>query len=109
MKRPPDGKKSFLSLVQDDRINDHCSVPRGVAEVVDLTNEIADQSTAKRKALMQVQAENEVKKPKHGLASAKIAVETYWDSPEAKKLFLGNPSDDRDVVKVLEERIERLH
>jgi hypothetical protein len=34
--------------------------------------------------------------------------ETYWDSPEAKKLFLGNPNDDCRVEKVLDERIERL-
>ena len=52
--------------------------------------------------------QREQKKPKHGPASSKIAVQTYWDSPEAKKLFLGNSSDDRDVDKVLEERIERL-
>jgi Zn-finger protein len=35
-------------------------------------------------------------------------VETYWDSPEAKKLFLGDSTDERDVVEVLEQRIERL-
>ena len=34
--------------------------------------------------------------------------ETYWESPEAKKLFLGNPNDSRDVVEVLTQRIERL-
>ena len=34
--------------------------------------------------------------------------QTYWDSPEAKKLFLGNSNESRDVVEVLEERIERL-
>jgi hypothetical protein len=35
-------------------------------------------------------------------------VETYWDSPEATKLFLGDSNDERDVVKVLEQWIERL-
>ena len=28
VQRPPDGKKSFLSLLQDDRLNDHYSVAR---------------------------------------------------------------------------------
>ncbi|KAI2514285.1 hypothetical protein MHU86_178 [Fragilaria crotonensis] len=109
VQRPPDGgKKSFISLLKDSTINDHYSVARGVPEVVDLTNEIAEQSTAKRKARARVEAEDKAKKPRHGPASAKIVVETYWDSPEAKKLFLGNSSDARDVVEVLEERIERL-
>ena len=35
-------------------------------------------------------------------------LETYWDSPEAKKLFLGNSTDNRSVVDVLRERIQRL-
>jgi hypothetical protein len=35
-------------------------------------------------------------------------VETYWDSPEAKKLFLGDSNDERNIVEVLEQRIERL-
>jgi hypothetical protein len=109
VERPPDGgRKSFLSLLKDSTINDHYSVACGVPEVVDLTNEIAEQSTAKRKAQAQVEAEDKSKKPRHGPASAKIVVETYWDSPEAKKLFLGNLTDDRDVIEVLEERIERL-
>ncbi|KAI2509402.1 hypothetical protein MHU86_5035 [Fragilaria crotonensis] len=108
VQRPPDGKKSFLSLLQDETLNDRYSVARGLAEVIDLTTEIAEQSCAKRKAEAQLEAQDETKKPKHGPASARIVVETYWDSPEAKKLFLGNASDDRDVVKVLEERIERL-
>jgi hypothetical protein len=35
---PPDGgKRSFLSLLQDDRINDRYSIARGVSEVIDLT------------------------------------------------------------------------
>jgi hypothetical protein len=34
-----------------------------------------------------------------------IVVHTYWDSPEAKKLFLGNVGDNRNV---LQQRIERL-
>ncbi len=90
MQRLPDGKKSSLSLRQDERLNDHYSDARGVTEVVDLTNEIADQSTAKRRAQAQkVEAEDEAKKPKHGPALSKIVVQTYWNSPEAKKLFLG--------------------
>jgi hypothetical protein len=35
-------------------------------------------------------------------------VESYWESPEAKELFLGRSSDDRSVVEVLQQRIERL-
>jgi hypothetical protein len=108
VQRPPDGKKSFLSLLQDERLNDHYSVLQGVTAVVDLTNEIADQSTAKRRALVQVEAEDKAKKPKHGPALSKFVVQTYWDSPEAKKLFLGNSSDDRHVLDVLHKRIERL-
>ncbi|KAI2500715.1 hypothetical protein MHU86_13743 [Fragilaria crotonensis] len=77
-------------------------------EVVDLTNEIADQSTAKRRAIAQVETADKAKKPKHGPASSKIVVQTYWDSPEAKKLFLGNSSDDRDVLDVLHKWIKRL-
>ena len=40
--------------------------------------------------------------------AAKILVESYWDSSESKKLFLGDSNDERDVVKVLELWIERL-
>ena len=108
VKRPPDGKKSFLALLEDKKIGDHYSVARGVAEVVDLTSEIAEQSSAKRKAETKAAAVEEAKKPKHGTPAAKMLVETYWDSPEAKKLFLGNVNDERNVVHVLEERIERL-
>ena len=40
MQCPPDDKKSFLSLLQDERLNGHYSVARGVTDkVVDLTNE----------------------------------------------------------------------
>jgi hypothetical protein len=81
VQRPPDGKKSFLSLLQDKELNDHYSVARGVTEVVDLTVEIADQSSAKRKPQAQVEAEDEAKKPRHGPASSKIVVQTYWDNP----------------------------
>jgi hypothetical protein len=42
VKCPPDGKKNFLSLLQDKMIGDHYSVARGVPEVVDLTSEIAE-------------------------------------------------------------------
>ena len=94
---PPDGgKKSFLSLLKDSNINNHYSDACGVPEVVNLTNKIAEQSTAKRKAQARVEAEDITKKPRHGPASAKIVVEMYWDSPEAKKLFLGNSSDARN-------------
>ena len=108
VERPPDGRKSFLSLLQDATINDRYSVARGLPEIVDLTTAIAEQSTAKRRAEAFIEAQDKSKKPKHGPASAKIVVETYWDSPEAKKLFLGNANDSRDVVSVLEERIDRL-
>ena len=101
-------RRVFLKLLQDEKLNDHYSVARGVTAVVDLTNEIKDQSTAKRKAQAQIDADDKTKKPKHGPALSAIAEQRYWDSPEAKKLFLGNSNDSRDVVEVLEERIERL-
>ena len=104
----PSGAKNFLSLLQDEMIGDHFSVARGVTEVVDLTTEITEQSSAKRKADAKLTAIDEAKKPKHGSPAANILVETYWDSPEAKKLFLGDSNDERDVVEVLEQRIERL-
>ena len=34
--------------------------------------------------------------------------ESYWDSPEAKKVFLGSSTDIRRVQDVLEQRIDRL-
>jgi hypothetical protein len=108
VQRPPDGKKSFLSLLQDKKLNCRYSLACGLAEVIDLTTEIAEQSCAKRKAEAQFMAQDETKRPKHGPAAAKIVVESYWDSPEAKKLFFGSASDDRDVVEVLEEQIKRL-
>jgi hypothetical protein len=37
-----------------------------------------------------------------------IVEQTYWDSTEAIKLFLGSASDYRNVVEVLQQRIERL-
>jgi hypothetical protein len=90
-------------------IGDHYSVARGIREVVDLTSEIAEHSSAKRKAEAKLAAvDAEAKKPKHGSPAANILVETYWDSPEAKKLFLGNSNDERNVAEVLEQRIERL-
>jgi hypothetical protein len=115
VKRPPDGKKSFLSLLEDDTINDRYSIARGLPEVLDLTTEIQVQSKAKRKSEAAAAVADEAvnKKPKlcsphPGSASARISVESYWDSPEAKKLFLGSSSDDRSVVEVLQQRIERL-
>jgi hypothetical protein len=79
-----------------------------------LTTEIQVQSRAKRKAEAEAAVADEAasKKPKPsshpGSASARILVETYWESPEAKKLFLGSSSDDRSVVEVLQQRFERL-
>ena len=108
VERPPDGKKRFLSLLQDARINDCYSVSRGASEVVDLTTQITEQSSAKRRAEAFMEAQDESKKSKHGPASEKIVVETYWDSPEAKKRFLGSVNDGRDVANVLGERIDLL-
>ena len=73
MERPPDGKKSFLSLLQDTAINDRYSVARGLPEIVDLTTEISLQSSAKRKAEAQIAVQNndENKRPKHGPLSAR--------------------------------------
>ena len=115
--RPPDGKKSFLSLTQDDMINDRYSVARGSPEIIDLTSEIHTRFKAKRKAdaVAAVAAEDndDNKKPRAlnsdpESASAMVLVESYWDSPEAKKLFLGSSTDNRSVVEVLQQRVERL-
>jgi hypothetical protein len=38
--RPPDGKRNFLSLLQDESISDWYSVARGLSEVINLTNKI---------------------------------------------------------------------
>ncbi len=121
MECPPDGgKKSFLSLLQDERINDCYSVACGASKVVDLTNEIQSQSKAKRRAEVvaadAAQAADSNSKAKAstfaeaaaaGSASAKIMIASYWDSPKAK-LFLGSSKDHRSIVEVLQERIERL-
>ena len=61
VQRPPDGKNNFLSLLQDKMIGDHYSVARGVPEIVDLSSEIAEQSSAKRKAEAKLAAVDEVK------------------------------------------------
>ena len=95
-------------MLQDTAINDCYSVARGLPIIVDLTTEISMQSPAKQKAEAWIAVQNDEKKPKHGPLSGKLVTETYWDSPEAKKLFLGNPNDDCRVEKVLDERIERL-
>jgi hypothetical protein len=50
VKCPPDGKNSFLSLLQDKTICDRYTVVCGISEVVDLTNEIVEQSSRKRNA-----------------------------------------------------------
>jgi len=117
--RPPDGKRNFLSLLQDESISDRYTVARGLSEVIDLTNEIQVQTKAKRRAEAEAStAEEGNKKAKSsvsiaaaaaaGSASAKILVQSYWESPEAKKLFLGTPTDVRSVVDILQQRIERL-
>ncbi len=115
VERPPDGKKSFLPLLQYARISDWYSVAWCFSDIVDLTREIQLQSRAKRKAKAAAVADEEAanKKPMSlphpaGSASARILVESYWDSPEAKKLFLGSSSDDRCVLEVLQQRTERL-
>ena len=108
VERPPDGKTNFLSLLQDESINDRYSIARGMPEIVDLTTQISQQSTIKRKAQAQLEAEDKAKKLQHGTASSMIVEQTYWDSSEAKKLFLGSVSDNRNVVEVLQQRIERL-
>jgi hypothetical protein len=84
-------------------IGDHYSVACSVPEVVDLTSEIIDQLSAKWKADAKLTAVGEAKKPKHRSPAANILVEMYWDSPEAKKLFLGNSNDKRDVVDILQQ------
>jgi hypothetical protein len=111
-------KGIFLSLLQDESISDRYSVARGLSEVIDLTNEIQVQTKAKRRAEAEATAAEGNKKAKSsvsiaaaaaaGSASAKIVVQSYWDSPEAKKLFLGTSTDERDVVDILQQRIERL-
>jgi hypothetical protein len=106
VQRPPSGEKSFLSLLQDATLGDHYSVARGVPEIVDLSSEIAEHSSVKRKADDAKLAAEEAKKPRHGCDSASVV--SYWESPEAKKLFLGSVNDERNVVELLEERVERL-
>ena len=82
---PPDGKNSFLSLLQDEIIQERYSVARGVPEVLDLSREIT-RSTTKRKADAMLPARDDEK------PIAKMLEESYWDSPEAKKLSLGDSS-----------------
>jgi hypothetical protein len=79
----------------------HNSVARGVPEVVDLTSEIAEKSSAKRKVESKLAAVDQAKKPKHGSNAAKILVETYCDSPEAKKLVLGDSMTSATLSKSL--------
>jgi hypothetical protein len=109
VKRLPNGKNSFLLLLQDASINDWYCVACGLPEVVDLTTAIAEQSSAKQKADAQIAAQDATKRPKHGPLSGKFVEEqTYWDSSKAKKLFLGKATNSRGVVDVLEQQIERL-
>jgi hypothetical protein len=97
-------------LLQDTRINDHYSVACGLPKVVDLTTAIAEQSSAKQKANTQKAAHDEKKRPNHGPISGEHAEETYWHSPEAKKLFLGNHANDSRGVLIdfLEEQVKQL-
>ena len=119
IERPPsNGKKSFLSLLQDESINDRYSVAQGLSEVVDLITKIHVQSKAKRKVeeVLAASCCSSYKKAKAsttftaaapGSASAKIMVlETYWNSPEAKKLFLGSLTDNRSSVSPLGARMD---
>jgi hypothetical protein len=65
----------------------------------------------KRKAeAKEMASELAAKKSKEGSGAAggALTLTTYWESPEAKKLFLGHSTDERDVVDVLQQRIERL-
>jgi Zn-finger protein len=65
----------------------------------------------KRKAeAKEMASELAAKKTKEGSGAAggALTLTTYWESPEAKKLFLGHSTDERDVVDVLQQRIERL-
>jgi histidine ammonia-lyase len=52
-----------LSLVQEETIGDHYSVICGVPQVVDLTNEIFEQSSMKRKEEANAVAKEPAKKP----------------------------------------------
>jgi hypothetical protein len=95
VKCPPDGKNSFLSLLQDEMTGDHYIVTRGIPEVIDLMTEIAEQSSAKRKAeAKELAAVDQAKKPRHGSSAAKILVKTWLDSPKSKKLFLSNSANE---------------
>jgi IS4 transposase len=75
---------------------------------MDLAIEIAEQTSAKWKTEANIAANDETKKPKLFLFQQWFVVETYWDSPKAKKLvfLFGNAHYDRDVQKVLEQQIE---
>jgi hypothetical protein len=46
---PLDGKKSFLSLLQDKMIGDHYSVAHGVPKIFDLTSELPSNCQQKGK------------------------------------------------------------
>ena len=117
VQRPPDGKKSFLSLLQDGSLNERYSVARGVQEVIDLTLAISNQH-AKRKAdsreqdsMMDSTTENTenssgMKKAMMITCGSDLAPRrsientegNYWDSPEAKNSSLG-PQLMREVCK----------
>jgi hypothetical protein len=107
LERPPNGEKGFLSLVQDRRIGDHYSVARGVPEVVDLTSEITEQSSAKRKAEAKLAAVDRAKKPNHGSPAAKILVETYWDSPKPRNCFSATQMTSATLSKYLSYGLSR--
>jgi hypothetical protein len=93
-------------------------VARGVPEVVDLTLAISNQQQAlatKRKLdIMDApiddadDTENKSRKRRATNVDETTEEGSYWDSPEAKKLFLGTTTDERSVQEVLKQRIQRL-
>ena len=99
VEHPPDGKKNFLSLAEDEIVGDHYSVTHSIPEVVNSLREITGCLTTKRKAEAMLPAVDDDKHVSSG--GAKMLEESYWDSPEAKKLFLGDSNDECSIVKVL--------
>jgi len=71
---------------------------------VDLTSAISEQSSMKRKAdTTKMASELAAKRSKEGSSAAgaltlEVANTTYWESPEAKKLFLGPTRRMRETL-----------
>jgi hypothetical protein len=110
VERPKDGKRSILELLEDASLHErYRSVARSVPEVVDLTLAISNQQQAlatKRKIdIMDAPMEdaedntenNSGKRRATNVDETTEEEESYWDSPEAKKLFLGTTTDERSV------------